>query len=393
MATETQRGRADLARWVAARPDNYYDATPNLRLALVHRAGRSRADAAEPALVEFGKAMADVVDPAVTTLERHRQFPSHMPFDPIGRHVEEIEFHPDHARAGRAVWRSGLLAVNRGGKGAFEQAALFYLLSLAGEGGHSCPAVCTAGLARAIERRGSTELQERYLPGLFEIDYDQCLRGSQFLTEVQGGSDVGANAVRAVPDPVEPGAWRLSGEKWFCSVADAELFAVTARPEGAGGGTRGLGCFLVPRQAEGEPNGFRIRRLKDKLGTRLPRVCRDRLRRRTRVAHRPGRRGIPRHRRGVPQHLQVAQRGRVDRTDAARLPRGGGLRPQPARLRPAGRVVPARARAARHHEGRGGGGPRLDLRPDRTARPPRLRGGRRPRTPQLPASSSTPTNT
>ncbi len=39
---------------------------------------------------------------------------------------------------------------------------------------------------------------------------------------------------------------------------------MTARPRGAPEGTRGIGCFLVPRSG----GGFRIRRLKDKLGTR-----------------------------------------------------------------------------------------------------------------------------
>ncbi len=58
--------------------------------------------------------------------------------------------------------------------------------------------------------------------------------------------------------------WRLHGEKWFCSVADADLYLVTARPQGAPDGTRGIGCFLVA-SADG---GFRIRKLKDKLGTR-----------------------------------------------------------------------------------------------------------------------------
>jgi alkylation response protein AidB-like acyl-CoA dehydrogenase len=100
---------------------------------------------------------------------------------------------------------------------------------------------------------------------LLEADYDRCQRGAQFLTEEQGGSDVGANLTRAVRDG---DAWRLHGEKWFCSVADADQFLVTARPEGATDGTRGIGCFLVPRTVEGHPNGFTIRRLKDKLGTR-----------------------------------------------------------------------------------------------------------------------------
>ncbi len=264
-----QPGREDLARWWAGRPANYYVATPNLRSVLALRAGEDRTAAMEPRLHDFGRTMAEVVDPVVETLERHRELPAHVPFDGIGRRVEQVEFHPAYRHAGEAVWASGLLGVNRGGDGAFEQAALFYLLSHAGEGGHSCPAVCTAGLARAIEHRGSPELKSAYLPGIFDEEYDRCLRGSQFLTEVQGGSDVGSNAARAIPEQAESGMWRITGEKWFCSVADADLFAVTARPDGAAPGTRGLGCFLVPRTLDGTaPNGFRIRRLKDKFGTR-----------------------------------------------------------------------------------------------------------------------------
>jgi alkylation response protein AidB-like acyl-CoA dehydrogenase len=112
---------------------------------------------------------------------------------------------------------------------------------------------------------GSPAQRSRYLPGLLATDYDKRLHASQFLTEVQGGSDVGANAVVARPSGDQH---RIFGEKWFCSVADASLFLMTARPEGAPAGTRGLGAFLVPRIVEGRVNEFSIRRLKRKLGTR-----------------------------------------------------------------------------------------------------------------------------
>jgi acyl-CoA dehydrogenase len=168
----------------------------------------------------------------------------------------EVEFHPAYHEAGRIVWATGIV-----GAPAPEQASLFHRLAQAGEGGHACPVVCTAGLVRALRTRASAELRERFLPPLLETDYDSAQRGAQFLTERHGGSDVGANRVEAVPDG---DAWRLHGEKWFCSVADADQFLVTARPRGAPEGTRGIGCFLVPRAG----GGFRIRRLKDKLGTR-----------------------------------------------------------------------------------------------------------------------------
>jgi hypothetical protein len=61
----------------------------------------------------------------------------------------------------------------------------------------------------------------------------------------------------------------LYGDKWFCSNADAGLALVLARPEGAPGGTRGLSLFLLSRTLpDGNPNHYRILRLKDKLGTR-----------------------------------------------------------------------------------------------------------------------------
>jgi acyl-CoA dehydrogenase len=205
-------------------------------------------------LVAFGRTVARVIDPEVAALEAQG--------GPRLGAYSEVEFDEGYRRTGRAVWASGIAATDS----AYDQAALLYLLAHAGEGGHSCPVVCTAGLVRALRTHASDELRERFLPPLLETDYDSAQRGAQFLTEVQGGSDVGANRTEAVPDG---DAWRMHGEKWFCSVADADQFVVTARPRGAPMGTRGIGCFLVPRRVDGAINGFRLRRLKPKLGTRV----------------------------------------------------------------------------------------------------------------------------
>ena len=259
----TDDGRAALAGWEADQPTNYYDATPNLARALRTHLGADGVVRIQPRLRDFGAMVAQVVEPAAGMQERAGNGPRLVAADALGRERQEIEFHPAHADAGRAVWASGLISAP-----AFEQAALMVLLAHAGEAGQACPFACTAGLVRALRVHGSAELQARFLPQLLVADYDRADRGAQFLTEVQGGSDVGANATSAVPDADEPGAWRLSGEKWFCSVADADQFAVTARPVGAPERTDGLACFLVPRRVDSLPNGFRIRRLKDKLGTR-----------------------------------------------------------------------------------------------------------------------------
>jgi acyl-CoA dehydrogenase len=103
--------------------------------------------------------------------------------------------------------------------------------------------------------------------GLLEPSYRGNLTASQFLTEVTGGSDVGANATIAWRD--DDGNWRIRGEKWFTSNADADLNVITARFDPARTGTRGLSVFLVPRTLpDGSHNTYTLRRLKEKLGTR-----------------------------------------------------------------------------------------------------------------------------
>jgi alkylation response protein AidB-like acyl-CoA dehydrogenase len=147
--------------------------------------------------------------------------------------------------------------------------ALFYLSSFNGEAGHNCPVACTAGVIKTLQYAGSDELKANYLPRLLDADYDRKLHGAQFLTEVQGGSDVGANACMATLADAKQNQWLINGEKWFCSNASADLALMTARPVDGASGTKGLGLFLVPRRLDdGSPNGIYIRRLKEKLGTK-----------------------------------------------------------------------------------------------------------------------------
>ena len=89
---------------------------------------------------------------------------------------------------------------------------------------------------------------------------------AQLLTERTGGSDLGALETTATPSG---DAWLLNGFKWFASNCNGEAFVVLAKPEGAPDSTRGVATFLVLRtRRDGTRNGVRIRRLKDKLGTR-----------------------------------------------------------------------------------------------------------------------------
>lgn len=266
MSAITQ-GRQDLARWRASVPDNFYTCDANLRRVLpLYDPGVAGYQAE---LAAFGHAAATVIDPAATLNDRPHNHPRLDAWDGIGQRTERIEFHPSYHDAGRPAYEAGLLALSAEPGHAVQQSALFYLLTQAGEMGHACPIVCTLGLIRALQAKGDAALLAAYLPPLLSRDYDAKQVASQFLTEVQGGSDVGLNAVEARPAEEQAGAWLLTGEKWFCSVANADQMLVTARPLGAAGGTRGLGVFLVPRRLpDGRLNSFHIRRLKTKFGTR-----------------------------------------------------------------------------------------------------------------------------
>ncbi len=261
-------GRSLLQRWEASKPTNFYHDDGYLRLALGRRLGRDRLPQAAPALGQAGADSAGPISRACGELDRPEHLPRLEGWSPIGEPTAEVFFHPAHDEVGRLVWRSGILALLAEPGNVTLHAALYYLFALNGEVPHLCSVACTAGLIKAIQRCGSETMRRTWLPRLLDRDYARRWHGAQFLTEVQGGSDVGANACVARPAG-EQGLWRLSGEKWFCSNVSADLYVVSARPEGAPDGTAGIGLFVVPRRLEdGRPNGILIRRLKSKLGTR-----------------------------------------------------------------------------------------------------------------------------
>ena len=109
----------------------------------------------------------------------------------------------------------------------------------------------------------------KYAPS-FAAWKEAMLRGDAFgatwMTEIQGGSDLGANITVARKDG---DVWRLTGEKYFASGAGlADYALVTARPEGARTGAKGLALFLLPRLDRSGKLNFTVRRLKDKSATR-----------------------------------------------------------------------------------------------------------------------------
>ena len=259
--------RADLDLWRTHAAGNSFDTDLFFRRLLERHLGPKFA-ATESRLRQVAEAAGPELDVLVAESNRDENLPTLRRFDASGRAVEEVVFHPSYHVVGQVFWSSGVLSQLEEPGQELATGAVAYLLDQHGEAGHACPVACTAGAIKLLQRVGTEEQGRRYLPELLESDYRHRLHAAQFVTEIQGGSDVGLNSCVATPDPERAGWYRISGEKWFCSVADAGLFVVSARLQNAPEGTRGLGLFLVPRLINGKPNGFVLNRLKTKLGTR-----------------------------------------------------------------------------------------------------------------------------
>ena len=226
---------------------------------------------AEPALDGMGCAAAGELQAWGDECERQ---PAQLrAFDGWGNRVDEVAYPDAWRHIAAAAARSGLVGLpyeretleRVGGEARLVQAALCYLFAPS-TATFLCPVAMTDGGARVLADFGDPDQHQGPLAHLVSREPDNAWTSGQWMTERQGGSDVGRNSVVAKRDGNH---WRLFGQKFFCSNIGCEMALALARPEGAPPGTRGLALFLVPRDTkDGRRNAYRIDRLKDKLGTR-----------------------------------------------------------------------------------------------------------------------------
>ena len=226
---------------------------------------------AEPALVEMGRAAAGELQAWGDACERRPA--SLRSYDGWGHRIDEVIYPDEWRKIAAVACKTGLVALpyepeslrQTGAEARLVQAALCYLFAPS-TATYLCPVAMTDGAARVLADFGTQEQRRETLSHLIARDPDTGWTSGQWMTERQGGSDVGQNAVVARRDG---DGWRLYGQKFFCSNIGCEVALALARPEGAPPGTRGLALYLVPRDhPRGGRNRYRIDRLKDKLGTR-----------------------------------------------------------------------------------------------------------------------------
>ena len=257
----------DYATYEQAIGLDWYEVDPNLRM-LLDRLLTDPDDRtfAEGVVSRYGALVGRRIAARAEVSDKHG--PVLVRYDRWGRDVGTVVHHSswveNKADLVRAGFAGGLQAQAGRPVPAVVTAAISYLVSQADTAVY-CALGMTGGAADIVERYAPESVRGELLGGLTSLEPAEALEGGMFLTERQGGSDVGANTTQAVRDGDE---WRLFGDKHFCSNVDADVFIVLARPDGAPAGSRGLATFIVPRHlGDGNLNGFVVKRLKPKLGT------------------------------------------------------------------------------------------------------------------------------
>ena len=204
-----------------------------------------------------------------------RQSPEHISHNRFGERIDQIEYNPSYIELQELSYGRGIVGLKYDQKFLKEHKAFRHYVGFSAgfyfaqtETGLFCPICMTDALGRVLERHPVHPGAVEALKHIAATDLHELWQGAMFLTERQGGSDVGAAIVQATE---KNGRWFLSGHKWFCSNVDAKAALVLARMPGSAvsDGTKGLGLFLVLREnPKDNSRTIEIQRIKAKLGVR-----------------------------------------------------------------------------------------------------------------------------
>jgi alkylation response protein AidB-like acyl-CoA dehydrogenase len=261
--------RYDTDRYLGAVGLNWYSCDPSLQFVMKTRMSERGLEWATPHLERIGALMGGPI--AERAEETDRNPPRLERYDRWGHDVSRVVMPPSfEASKADLVTHSFSIpdfrrqAAEAGAEPNLLGAAWAYMLDQAEIG-----MMCALGTGGDMVVR----LSEQFAPDDVRVRVRELLEGNEFggetsqmFTERTGGSDLATLETTATP---AGDAWLLNGFKWFASNANGSVFVVLAKPEGAPDSTRGIVPFLVLRERrDGSANGVRIRRLKDKLGTK-----------------------------------------------------------------------------------------------------------------------------
>ncbi|MBM7648095.1 alkylation response protein AidB-like acyl-CoA dehydrogenase [Bacillus ectoiniformans] len=251
---------------------NFYQEDHQLQSLLKEMLDPAFFEYADQELTRFGEKCAHEIEERARFTDREGQ-PRLIKYDAYGEDISEVWVNEGYKKTVEETYNTGIVGyvhkeiphLKRKGNYIYSYAQ-GYILSHS-EAGFYCPVTLSMATAYLLDQYGDEEVRKRFLPHVLSTGEVPHYEGATFLTERQGGSDVGANETKAV---LSGDHYQLYGEKYFASNAGmCGVAMVLARIEGAPAGTKGLTLFAVPwKREDGSLNGIRIRRLKDKLGVR-----------------------------------------------------------------------------------------------------------------------------
>src|SRR5271154_2268764 len=255
--TESYRGAVGL---------NWYETDPTLQLTMAYYLQPDELAVADPHLSRIGALMGGPV--ARWAEQTDRNPPRLERYDRWGHDISQVVQPTSFTESKTAVLAAQKAlkddARRAGVNPTLPSYAANYLLDQA-DIGMGCALGTGGGMVKSlVAAYAPADVREHVLAKFATGEWEG--ETAQLLTERAGGSDLGALETTATR---HGDAWLLNGFKWFASNCDGQVFVVLAKPAGAPDSSRGAASFLVLRtRRDGTRNGIRIRRLKDKLGTR-----------------------------------------------------------------------------------------------------------------------------
>ena len=257
--TENYRGAVGL---------NWYETDPTLQLTMAYYLQPDELAVAEPHLRRIGALMGGPV--ARWAEQTDRNPPRLERYDRWGHDISKV-IQPTSFTESKAAVLAAQKALKDDARSAGVNPTLplyaaNYLLDQA-DIGLGCALGTGGGMVKSlVAAYAPADVRDHVLAKFASGEWEG--ETAQLLTERAGGSDLGALETTATRHG-DGCAWLINGFKWFASNCDGQVFVVLAKPEGAPDSGRGVANFLVLRnRRDGSRNGIRIRRLKDKLGTR-----------------------------------------------------------------------------------------------------------------------------
>jgi putative acyl-CoA dehydrogenase len=230
---------------------NAFDADPALRAALEREGGFWAIDRAR----EVGDLVASE-EAQAHSKRAQRNIPRLLTHDRYGNRIDAIEYDPSmHWLLRQGIERElHSLPWRNPQPGAHVARAVMFYMYNGLDTGPCCPfSINYAGVATL---RHDPAVAAEWEPRVTLPDYDNYVQCGMVMTEKQGGSDLRANSTQAIPQG--GGDYLITGHKWFCTHPVFGVFFTLAYAPG------GITCFVAERPHP----GFRLQRIKDKLGGR-----------------------------------------------------------------------------------------------------------------------------